>query len=129
MFDVNQFFNAPHSDETTTVCRGTEKFKIKRLNGVERLQFSDKNTAYDKTVYVLSHCLLSGEPARPIGEENAVKFVERFSTLSDALFSDVLEFTNKTLEKEAEIWAVSKKNSPTSPDSKTDAADTVAGTV
>lgn len=129
MFDVNQFFNAPHSDETTTVCRGAEEFKIKRLDGVERLQFSDKRSAYDKTIYVLARCLLSGEPARPIGEENAVKFVERFSTLSDALFSDILDFTNKTLEKETEIWAAAKKNSPTSPDSKIGAADTVAGTV
>lgn len=129
MFDVNNFFNAPHSDETATVCRGTEEFKIKRLNGVERLRFSDKKTAYDKTVFVLATCLLSGEPARPIGEEHAVKFVERYSALSDKLFEDILNFTNDSLEKESEIWAAAKKNSTTSPDSKTAAADTVADTV
>lgn len=129
MFNVDNFFNAPHSDETTTICRGTEEFKIKRLNGVERLHFSDKETAYDKTIYVLSTCLLSGEPARPIGEENAVKFIERYSGLSDKLFADILKFTNDSLEKESEIWAAAKKNSPTSPDLKTAVVDTVADTV
>lgn len=128
-FDIHEFFKAARTDETTTVCHGTETFKIKRLNGVERLRFTDLEKAYDKTVYVLARCVLTGVADRPIGEENAVKFIERFPMLGDALYKDIINFTEESLEQEAKIWADSKKNSPTSPGTKTADADIVAGTV
>lgn len=110
MFDVNEFMNAPCVDETTVVRRGTEEFKIRRLNGAERLRYNDLQTQYERTLYVLSRGLLSGTAGTPIGEENAAKMLERYGALSEALFSDVFDFTEETLAKESEIWEAAKKN-------------------
>lgn len=128
-FNIDEFFQAAQSDDTTTIKRGTEEFKFRRMNGVERLRFNDLTTQYDRVVYVLSRCLLTGDAARPIGEQNAVKFIERFPGLADALFGDIFETTLSTLENETAIWQAAKKNSPTPTDTKSESANTVADTV
>lgn len=112
MFDIDNFLNAPSDDATTVVKRGSEEFTIRRLNGAERLKFNDLSSQYDRVVYVLSRALLSGENKIPIGPEKAAKFVERYSSLSDALFNDIFNLTQESLEKDGEIWAEAKKNSP-----------------
>lgn len=110
-FDINEFFSSPQIDETATVKRGATEFRIRRLNGAERLRFNDLSSQYDRTVYALGRCLLSGPNDAPIGEANAVRFVERFTALSDALFGDIFDLTQNSLAKESEIWAEAKKNS------------------
>ena len=112
MFDVTEFMNAPYLDETYVSRRGTEEFRLRRLNGAERLRFNDLTSQYDRVRYALSRGLLSGEDGRPIGEENAAKLIERHGALSEALFGDIFEFTQRSLDKEAEIWAEVKKKSP-----------------
>ena len=112
MFDIQNFLNAPADDSTTVVKRGSEEFTIRRLNGAERLKFNDMKTQYERVVFVLSRALLSGENNIPIGEENAAKFVERYASLSEALFNDIFNLTQESLEKDTEIWAEAKKNSP-----------------
>lgn len=112
MFDVQNFLNAPADDSTTVVKRGSEEFTIRRLNGAERLKFNDLTSQYERVVYVLSRALLSGENKIPIGAENAAKFVERYASLSEALFNDIFNLTQESLEKDTEIWAEAKKNSP-----------------
>ena len=71
MFDIDEFMNAASYDETAVVRRGTQEFRIVRLNGAQRLRFNDLTTRYDRTVYALAHGLLSGSESRPIGVENA----------------------------------------------------------
>ena len=117
MFDLNEFMNAPVYDETTTVRRGAEEFRIRRLNGAERLRFNDLTTRYDRVRYALARGLLSGAESRPIGEENAARMIERCGGLCEALFGDIFEFTQKSLEKELEIWDEARKNSATARDS------------
>lgn len=112
MFDVNEFMNAPCVDETYVSRRGAEEFRLRRLNGAERLRFNDLTNQYDRVRYALSRGLLSGEERRPIGEENAAKMIERHGALCEALFGDIFEFTQQSLDKEAEIWAEVKKKSP-----------------
>lgn len=115
MFNIEDFMNAPVVEEIVTVKRGTEEFKIRRLNGVERLKFNDIRGQYERTLYVLSRGLLSGEQNVPIGEQNAAKFIERFGPLAEGLFSDIFDLTQQSLEKESEIWTLAKKNTA-SPD-------------
>ncbi len=110
MFNINEFMNAAKVDDTKIVKRGTEEFKIRRLNGVERLKFNDLTTMYDRTVFVLGHALLSGVNDAPIGEQNAVRFIERYSSLADALFSDIFEFTQEVIKSESEAWELASKN-------------------
>lgn len=128
MFNIDNYLNAPADDSTRIVNRGGEEFAIRRLNGAERLKFNDLSSQYDRVVYVLSKALLSGERKIPIGRENAVKFVERYAGLSDALFNDIFELTQESLAKDTEIWAESKKNSAsqeaTSDSSDSSVADT-----
>lgn len=114
MFDIDDFMNAPVVEEITTVRRGTEDFNIRRLNGAERLKFNDITGQYERIVYALSRGLLSGEAKKPIGEQNAAKFVERYGMLAEGLFNDIFELTQKTLEKENEIWTLAKKNTENS---------------
>lgn len=111
MFDINEFMNAPVVEEITTVKRGSEEFKIRRLNGVERLKFNDIRGQYERTLFVLSRGLLSGDQNAPIGEQNAAKFIERFGSLAEGLFNDIFDLTQKSLEQETEIWTLAKKNS------------------
>lgn len=110
MFDIAEFMSAPVVEEITTVKRGNEEFTIRRLNGAERMKFNDIHGQYERTLYVLSRALLSGENKTPIGEQNAAKFIERFGTLAEGLFTDIFELTQKTLEQETEIWTLAKKN-------------------
>ena len=112
MFDLNEFMNAPYCDETAITRRGTEEFRIRRLNGAERLRFNDLTTQYDRTRFALARGLLSGPDARPIGDENAAKMIERYGALSEALFSDIFELTQRSLDQESEIWESATKKSP-----------------
>ena len=112
MFNIEDFLNAPADDSTQIVNRGGQEFAIRRLNGAERLKFNDLSSQYDRVVYVLSRALLSGEKKIPIGRDNAVKFIERYAGLSDALFNDIFNLTQESLAKDTEIWTESKKNSP-----------------
>ena len=111
MFDLNEFMNAPCCDETATVRRGAEDFRIRRLNGAERLQFNDLTRHYDRVRFALARGLLSGDDPRPIGEENAAKMIERYGALAEALFADVFDLTQRSLDEEARIWDDVKKKS------------------
>ena len=110
MFDVNEFMNAPCVDETAVVRRGSEEFAIRRLNGAERLRYNDLPTQYERTRYVLSRGLLTGTAKTPIGEENAARMLERYGALSEALFADIFDLTQQSLDKEAQLWEEAKKN-------------------
>lgn len=112
MFNIEEYLAAPADDSVTIINRGGEEFAIKRLNGAERLKFNDITSQYERVVFTLSKGLLSGEKRIPIGRENAVKFVERYASLSDALFNDIFNLTQETLERDSQIWADAKKNSP-----------------
>ena len=112
MFDLNEFMNAPYCDDTTITRRGDEEFRIRRLNGAELLKFNDLETQYDRIRYALARGLLTGADPRPIGDENAAKMIERYGALSEALFSDIFELTQRSLDQESEIWASVKKKSP-----------------
>lgn len=110
MFDINEFMNAPCVDETHIVRHGTEEFKIRRLNGAERLKYNDLGTQYERTRYVLSRGLLSAPNFAPIGDENAAKLLERSGVLAETLYADIFDLTEKSLEAEAAIWEEAKKN-------------------
>lgn len=110
MFDINEFLNSPIVDDTATVRRGTEEFKIRRLNGAERLRYNDLTTQYDRARYALSRGLLNGSTGVPIGEENAAKLLERHGALCEALFADIFDLTQRSLDAEASIWEEAKKN-------------------
>lgn len=111
MFDIDEFMNATAYDETAVVRRGTEEFRIRRLNGAERLRYNDLTSRYDRVLYALSRGLLSGASLAPIGEENAARFLERHGGLAEALFCDIFELTSASLAKELEIWSATLKNS------------------
>ena len=97
MFNIDNYLNAPADDSTQVINRGGEEFAIRRLNGAERLKFNDLTSQYDRVVYTLSRALLSGEKRIPIGRENAIKFVEKYAGLSDALFNDIFQLTQDSL--------------------------------
>ncbi|MDD3589329.1 MAG: hypothetical protein PHO46_03545 [Thermoguttaceae bacterium] len=109
MFDVCEFLNAPCVDETLVVERGTETFRIRRLNGAERLRYNDLTSDYDRTRFALARGLTSGPDGAPIGEENAVKLIERSGALAEALFADIFDLTQESVRKEREIWQEVKK--------------------
>lgn len=111
MFNIDEFMSAPVCEEIITVKRGNEEFKIKRLNGVERLKFNDVSGQYNRILFAISRGLLSGDQNAPIGEQNAARFIERYGSLAEGLFNDIFDLTQKSLEKESEIWTLAKKNS------------------
>lgn len=125
MFDIDNYLNAPADDATHVVSRGNETFVIRRLNGEERLKFNDLEGQYERVVYTLSRALLSGEHKIPIGREKAARFIERYSALSDALFNDIFELTQKSLAEDTRLWAESKKNSP-NQEATSDSSDSSA---
>lgn len=110
MFDINDFMNAPCVDDTHIVKHGSEEFKLRRLNGAERLHYNDLDTQYARTRYVLARGLLSGPNAAPIGDENAAKFIERYGALAETLYADIFDFTEQSLQAEAALWEDTRKN-------------------
>ncbi|MBP5621134.1 MAG: hypothetical protein J6X44_03875 [Thermoguttaceae bacterium] len=109
MFDINEFLNAPCVDETHVVEHGSEAFRIRRLDGSERLRYNDLSTEYERVRFALARGLTSGSENVPIGEENAARLIERSGALADALFCDIFDLTQESLRKEREIWREVKK--------------------
>ena len=109
MFDLNEFLDAPCADETFVVRRGVESFRLRRLNGAERLRFNDLTCRYDRVVFALARGLLNGADGAPIGEENAAKLLARNGALCEALFEDVFDATQGALDEERKIWERVKK--------------------
>ena len=60
MFDIDEFMNAASYDETAVVRRGTQEFRIVRLNGAQRLRFNDLTTRYDRRGYAPARGRLGG---------------------------------------------------------------------
>ncbi len=109
MFDINEFLNAPCVDGTTVVEHGVETFRIRRLDGAERLRFNDLTSEYDRIRFALARGLTSDPDGASIGEENAAKLIERSGALAEALFADIFDLTRESLRKEREIWQAVKK--------------------
>ena len=111
MFDINEYLSAPCVDVSFVVARGTEEFRLRRLNGAERLKFNDLTTRFDRILFALARGALTPE-GRPIGEEAAGKLLARSGALGEALFEDIFDATQQGLDAEREIWRDVKKKSP-----------------
>lgn len=109
MFTVSGYLSEDFSEETFELRHGKEIFSARRLDGAERLDFSALKNPKDKILFVLSHCLLDGDSKLPIGSDNALKFLQRYDSLSTTLASEILNITLKSLKADAEYWELSKK--------------------
>ncbi len=132
VFDIDEFLDGASNDETKEVTHGTTTFTIRRLNGAERAKFNDFVTAvggaerlipktYERTLYVLGRCVLTGTEKRSIGEAKALKLMEKHGALADVLFGDIFEFTEKSLEDERKLWEDAKKNTSENVTTENDA--------
>lgn len=110
MFSVSNYLNSDYSSETTEVTIMTETFLIRRLDGQERLLFSDLSSPSEKIHYLLSHCLLDGETRSPIGDSHAAELIKRYDVLSHILSEKIFEFTKACIDSENMTWGQAVKN-------------------
>lgn len=122
MFDINSFLSTAPKGETKVVYHGTEEFKIKRLDGEERLRYGDLQSRCDQTLFALAHCVLSGSADSPIGDEYAVQLLKKHDRLANLLVADIENFTLEVLREEEIVWADAKKKS-TAPTDTSNSSD------
>lgn len=111
MFDLVKYLDAPFSDPAMTVTHGPYDFAIRRLNGAERLIFNDLPNQYERVKFALANALLTSPDNRAIGESAALKLLERSGALAEALFNDIYDLTERSLQEEIKLWNDVKKKS------------------
>lgn len=127
-FSIKKFFETSHDQHTTTVEFGGVRFQIRRINGYERLKFSDITSATDRVVFVLGRGLIDSETNRPIGDNNARRLLESNEAVANRLTNEILEFSNRVLKQEQEQWGTEEKNSIKTGSTSSSTEDTASAT-
>lgn len=124
MFNISDFLASDYRFEPVKEKIGKETFLIRRMDGFERLEFSDLKKSADRLVYTLGHCLIDGKTNQPIGEQNARALVTRYDALAGELASRVFKLTTDSVKAEEAEWGIAEKNLPET--SSSDSTDSTA---
>ena len=112
MFNISDFLAGGYRIEPVKTKVGKETFLIRRMDGYERLEFSDLKKSTDRLVYTLGHCLLDGKTEQPVGERNAQTLVTRCDALAGELATQIFKLTTDSVKAEEAEWGIAEKNSP-----------------
>ena len=112
MFNISDFLAGDYRIEPVEVKVGRETFLIRRMDGLERLEFSDMKKSADRLVYTLGHCLLDGKTGQPVGERNARTLAARCDALAGELATQIFRLTTDSVKAEEAEWGIAEKNSP-----------------
>lgn len=111
MFNVKDFLESDYRVDYTEEKIGEETYLIRKLNGLERLEFIDIKTYAERVLFTISHGLLDGKTKLPIGDKHAKLFVERFDVVSETLATRILNLTSAASETEKAEIEYAEKNS------------------
>ena len=112
MFNISDFLASDFRIEPVKEKVGKETFLIRRMDGLERLEFSDLKKSTERLVYTLGHCLIDGRTGQPVGEQNARTLVTRCDALAGELATRIFKLTTDSVKAEEAEWGIAEKNSP-----------------
>ena len=117
MFDIKQWLaDAPKSSDFELQV-GTQTFKCRRLNGLQRERYNvmrdDSRATTSPRAYLLSCCLIDDRTSELVSYVDAVQFVDKYDFLSLQLEVAILERTGEIIEAESDVWRIAEKNSGT----------------
>ena len=107
--NIDDFIERCSADDSFEETLNGETFELCLIPGSIRLQWKEDSPVETLVPTVLARCVLSD--GKPIGMEKANELIDRFFTLSNALFQKILEASTKAFERENELWSETKKNS------------------
>lgn len=111
MFNLNEFLASDYKVDYVEEKIGNETFLIRRLDGFERLAYTDIKKSSDRVIYALGHGLLDGNTKKPIGEAYAKMFITRRDALANELTVRIFKLTTDSVKAEEEEWGIAEKNS------------------
>ena len=111
MFNIKDYFDRPYNVDFLEANVGGETFRIRRMDGKERIVFNSIEQAYARVHYLLSRCLMDGFSNRPIGDTDAERFISRFGVLATRLANEVIRLNDEAAEKEIAMLEEAEKNS------------------
>ena len=112
MFSIDEFLTSDYRVDYVEEKIGNETFLIRRLDGYERLSYTDIQKSSDRVIYALGHCLLDGKTKKPIGEAYAKMFITRCDALANELTVRIFKLTTDSVKAEEEAWGIAEKNLP-----------------
>lgn len=128
MFNIDEFLASDYRIGYVEEKIGNETFLIRRLDGYERLSYTDIQKSSDRVIYALGHCLLDGKTKKPIGEAYAKMLITRCDALANELTVRIFKLTTDSVKAEEEAWGIAEKNLPGMSGSE-DTASTADATV
>ena len=128
MFNISDFLASDFRIEPVKTKVGKETFLIRRMDGCERLEFSDLKKSTDRLIYTLGHCLIDGKTNQSIGEQNARTLASRCDALAGELATRIFKLTTDSVKAEEAEWGLAEKNLPATDtsDSTDNTADATA---
>lgn len=110
MFSVKKYFDAPYSVDFFEVNVGGDTFRIRRMDGKERIVFNAIEQPYDRVLYIVSNCLMDGDTNRNIGDADAERFISQYGVLATKLALEVIRLNDEAYEAEFQLVEEAEKN-------------------
>lgn len=111
MFSITDYLNRPYSFDFFEAHVGGETFRVRRMDGKERIVFNSLEQPYARVHFLLSQCLMDGATNRAIGDTNAEMFISRFGALATKLGGEIIRLNDEAAEQEFEAIENAEKNS------------------
>lgn len=99
MFDVEKYFDSPAEDDLIEIDLQGDRFRIRRLDGIDMLQLCDMQELDRRIVHILGHCVI-GQEKEPIGTENAKRFIRKHQRLAVELTSIIIRISEEINDQE-----------------------------
>lgn len=111
MFSTKEYFDNPFDDGTFIREIDGEKFKLRRLDGIDMTRMEDMTGTDERVINALSRCLYDGESDKLVTREDAIKFIRRYHDLAVKVFLEIVTLTSELQKTEFSFLEEARKNS------------------
>lgn len=110
MFSIDKYFSSSFQEEQVDLVVKDETFCVRRLNGLDLIYLSEAKNAAQKIILILANCLFDGKTDKPIGTENAMRFVREHLLLAMEIATRIAELGNELEHAEKHIKRNAREN-------------------
>ena len=110
MFSVKEYLDKPYNVDFFEAIVGGDTFRIRRMDGKERIVFNAIEQPYERVLFIVSNCLMDGDTNRNIGDSDAERFISQYGVLATKLALEVIRLNDEAYEAEFELIEEAEKN-------------------
>lgn len=110
MFTIEEYFQSPWHEDTFEIEVQQERFKIRRLDGLDTLQLYELKELDERFIHILAICLLDGHTNQPVGRQYAEQFIRRHQQLAIDLTVKIINLSCDLSAEEERLIDNAKKN-------------------